>query len=132
MHEDLFHREMKLRKCVIDLNPCGWMCVSETMRILRRLRESVTGHSNLDTCIAAFTLFPKRRLWYYGMRCTQSVLLRLIQAVLEFLFDTDMIKGVGLAFSDAAGTIYLVDELWFVIVDSDNLCMRLRLDEVVV
>ena len=131
MQEDPFPREMKLRKCVIDLNPRGWMCVSETMRILRRLRESVR-HSNLDTCIAAFTLFPKRRLWYFGMRCTQSVLLRLIQAVLEFLFDTDMIKGVGLAFSDAAGTIYLVDELWFVIMDSDNMCMRLRLDEMVV
>ncbi len=132
MQDDLFPREMKLRKCVIDLNPRGWMCVSETMRILRRLRESVARQSNLDTCIAAFTLFPKRRLWYFGMRCTQLVLMQLIQAVLEFLFDTDMIKGVGLAFSDAAGTIYLVDELWFVIMDSDNMCMRLRLDEVVV
>jgi hypothetical protein len=126
---DIFIREMKVRKCIADLNPGGWMRVSETVRILRRLRDTIRS-SNLEA-VADFTLFPKQRMWYFGMQCSQLVLTNLIQAVLEFIFDVDMIKSPCeyLVFSDAEGTMYWVSDLWFVIMDSDNLCAKLRLDE---
>jgi hypothetical protein len=127
---DAFPREMKVRRCICDLNPRGWMNVSETIRILRRARASV--EFSKSESIAAFTLFPKRRLWYFGMRCSKLVLTNLIQSVMEFLFDTDLVQNPEyLEFSDAIGTLYWVSDLWFVIMDSDNMCMRLRLDEVV-
>ncbi len=78
-------------------------------------------------------MFPKTQLWFMQMECSYPALMDLIQAVTEFLFDVDLIKSPCdvLVFLDAEGTSYLISDLWLVITDPDNLCMRLRLDEIV-
>jgi hypothetical protein len=55
----------------------------------------------------------------------------LLQAVLEFLFEVDLVNDPAdtLAFRDALGTCYEISDLWFVLMDAGNICSGLRLDE---
>jgi hypothetical protein len=128
---DTFTRELKMRRCIYAMNPGGWMAVSDTVRILRRMRSRMKCVDDVST--VAFSMFPKHQLWFMHMECSYPVLMDLIQAVTEFLFDVDLIKSPCdvLVFLDAEGTSYLISDLWLVITDPDNLCMRLRLDEIV-
>lgn len=128
--QDIFSREIKMRRCICALNPHGWMHVSETVRIVRRMRSKLRDGNLM---VVAFTMYPKQRLWFNTMQCTPAVLMNLIHSVTEFLFDVDLVRSPNdeMVFLDATGMSYWVSDLWLVITDPDNLCMRLRLDETV-
>ena len=124
-HDDdgdrIHQREIKVCKCLSDLNPRGWVCVEVAMRTLRQTRcrlwlsYAEGGGGGIVETIAV-NLFPKQRPWYFGVKCDKFLLSAVFQAAMEYIFDIDLTISPEhlLVFHDAfSGRVYEVTDRWF-------------------
>jgi hypothetical protein len=108
-------RELRVRKSLHDLNPRGWICVPEAMRMLRQTKHRLAS-VDMDESEGILALFPKRRPWYFGQECDKGLLSAVFRSAVEYMFDVDLtVSGDHLLvfFDPASGTRYEVTDKWY-------------------
>ena len=120
-------RAIKVRKCLDDLNSRGWVHVQAAMDMLQHTRCRLR-RIEIESDPVVFTLFPKQRPWYFGVKCDKLLLSAVFLAAVEYIFDVDLEVSQDhlLVFHDSlSGYDYEVTDKWFdvwflIISDSDD------------
>ncbi len=117
-------RELRVQKCLHELNPRGWICVPEALRMLHCARNRL---ESVGVNAAVYSLLPKHRPWYFGQRCDRQLISAVFKSAVEFVFSVDLEVSPKhwLVFRDTElGTVYEVTDKWydhwFVIIREDS------------